>query len=134
MQRHHIVYADMSEEIESFFHNHFDGSYLVFLKDGRCAHLVFRRLWDSDSDSALRSREVTDAASTSSATFDVPIGVSYDLFYDQVLEIYAAFVAPHDSVRGAPFLRQLSEYFDIAFLGDPGTWIMQTRSLNVRSC
>ena len=53
--------------------------------------------------------------------------MSYDLFYDQVLEIYAAFVAPHDSVRGTPFLRQLSEYFDIAFLGDPGTWIMQTR-------
>ena len=105
MQRHHAVDADMSEEIESFFHNHFDGSYLVFLKDGRCAYLVFRRLWDSDSDSALRSREVTDGVSTSSATFDVPIGVSYDLVYDQVLEIYAAFVAPHDSVRVGTVLK-----------------------------
>ena len=120
-----MAYANLGAGIEYFLHNYLDGSCIVFLLDGRSAYLVFRRLGDSNSSSALECREVTDGAPISSASVDLPMGVSYDLYYDQVLEIYAPFVAPDDSVRKTPFLRELSNYFDIAFLEYPGTWIIQ---------
>ena len=120
-----MAYADPGAGIEHFLHNYLDDSCIIFLRDGRSAYLVFRRLEDSNSSSGPECREVTDGAPISSASVEPPMGVSYDLYYDQVLEIYAPFVAPNDSVRKTPFLLELSNYFDIAFLEYPGTWILQ---------
>ena len=87
----------------ALLHNYLDDSCIIFLRDGRSAYLVFRRLEDSNSSSGPECREVTDGAPISSASVELPMGVSYDLYYDQVLEMYAPFVAPNDSVRKTPF-------------------------------
>ena len=64
------------------------------------------------------------------------MGVSYDIYYDQVLETYALFVVPNDSVRKTPFLTELINYFDVVFLEYPGTWIIQriSRELGLAHC
>ena len=91
-----MAYANLGAGIEYFLHNYFDSSCIVFLLDGRSAYLVFRRLGDSNSSSALEIHEVADGAPISSGSVALPMGVSYDLYYDQVLEIYAPLVAPDD--------------------------------------
>ena len=116
----------MSGEIDFVLHNAFADTWWVLLKDSRCAHLMFRNLWDVNPNAHC---------STTTSLRSIIVGVSYDLYNDKVVDIYGDFFAPMDSVRlghlplrrstpssrvkGMQFLREVSLHFDITFPPHP---------------
>ena len=129
-----MLFGRMSREIDFILHNPFQDTWWVCLKNRNSAHLVFRDLRDEDPDEPL---------CTTVKPGYVPVGVSYQLYYDKVLDIYSEFLTPMDSLtmhelalhfslfytglEGALFLNEIGLYFDVGFLREPGSWIQQRR-------
>ena len=72
----------MGVEIDFALHNPFADTWWVLLKDCRCAHLIFTSLWDVNPD--VHCSTVIRAGS-------LPVGVSYELYYDKIVHIYGIF-------------------------------------------
>ena len=83
----------MSDEIDFVLHNAFADTWWVLLKDSRCAHLMFRSLWDVNPNADR---------STTTSQRSIAVGVSYDLGYDKAVDIYGDFVAPYGFCASGP--------------------------------